>query len=76
MRGVLIKGPGVGGDDGTAVSRTEGRCVLSKAEVEETRYTYYDKLIIVIINGCTGSNWAQYTLTNFLPVKMISGFRR
>ena len=45
MRGVLIKGPGVGWDDfaGTAVSRTEGRCVLSKAEAEETltvRYIY------------------------------------
>ena len=44
-RGVLIKGPGFEQDDvaGTAVSRTEGRCVLSKAEAEETltvRYTY------------------------------------
>ena len=38
MRGVLIEGPGVGQDDvaGTAVSRTEGRFVLSKAEAEET----------------------------------------
>ena len=49
MRGVLLlKGPGFGWDDvaGTAVSRTEGRCVLSKAEAEEWVILSYSYLSI------------------------------
>ena len=60
MRSVLIKGPGVGQDDvaGTAVSRTEGRFVLSKAEAQEIVYGIVYLHILHVVNN--EASWVHH----------------